>query len=34
MTLPIENVNTLPSLFHYAPLVRLRHVALYKYIFD
>jgi len=30
LTLPIVNVNTLPSLCHYAPLIRLRHTALYK----
>ena len=34
VTLPIVNVNTLPSLCHYAPLIRLRHTALYKCVFD
>ena len=34
LTLPIVNVNTLPSLCHYAPLIHLRHTALYKCVFD
>jgi len=34
LTLPIVNVNTLPSHCHYAPLIRLRHTALYKCVFD
>jgi len=28
--LPIVNVNTQPSLCHYAPLIRSRHMVLYK----
>jgi len=31
---PIVNMNTLPTLCHYAPLIRLRHSALYECVFD
>jgi len=34
LTLPIVNVNTLPSHCHYVPLIHLRHTALYKCVFD
>jgi len=30
LTLRTANVNTLPSLVQYAPLIRLRRMALYK----
>ena len=33
-TLTTMNVNTLPSLCRYVPLIRLRHMALYKCVFD
>jgi len=29
LTLPTVNMNTQPSLRHYAPLIRLRHLVLY-----
>jgi len=32
--MPIVNVNTLPSACHYVPLIALRHMALYKCVFD
>ena len=34
LTLPIVNVNTLPSLCHCVPLIRLRHMALCKCVID
>jgi len=31
-TLPIVDMNTQPSLCHYAPLIRLQHVALHTFV--